>query len=119
MRVMRSADARSDQGTTFTGEVTLDRLMPAQQEGGMSVSVVHFKDGARTNWHEHPGEQVLYILEGEARAGTADEEVRASAGDVIYMPPNGRHWHGAIEGSSMTHISVTTVGPPTWYEAPE
>lgn len=119
MKLLRRADAESSKGSTFTGDVTLERAMPEQTDGGMGVSVVHFNDGARTNWHEHPGEQVLYILEGEARAGTADEEIRAQPGDVIYMKPNQRHWHGAVEGGSMTHISVTTVGSPTWYEAPE
>lgn len=119
MHVKRGADAQSDRGSTFTGEVTLDRLMPAQTEGGINISVVHFENGARTHWHEHPGEQALYILEGEARAGTPNEEIRASVGDVIYMPPNERHWHGAIEGGSMTHISITNVGSPTWYEAVE
>jgi hypothetical protein len=30
-----------------------------------------------------------------------------------------RHWHGAAAGRSMTHLSVTNVGPPEWFEAPE
>lgn len=118
MHLIRGADAPSSKGTTFTGDVTLTRLLAAE-EGSISVSSVHFEDGARTNWHNHPGEQVLYVVEGEARAGTADEELRAGPGDLIYMPAGERHWHGAVEGQSMTHLSITTVGPPTWYEAPE
>jgi quercetin dioxygenase-like cupin family protein len=118
MQVIRGATAPSQKGTTFTGDVTLTRLL-AGAAGAITVSSVRFEDGARTNWHEHPGEQVLYVLEGEARAGTAEEHVLAAPGDIIHLPANQRHWHGAVEGGSMTHLSITTAGPPTWYEAPE
>jgi len=119
MRLIKASEAPSEKGTTFTGDVTLTRLLSGAA-GSISVSSVRFENGARTNWHEHPGEQVLYIVEGEARAGTADgEELRAGPGDIIHLPANQRHWHGAVEGQSMTHLSITTVGPPTWYEPPE
>ena len=119
MKIVRGDEAQSEPGTTFTGEVQLSRLLAAQEAGGMSVSLVRFTDGARTHWHAHPGEQVLYILEGEGRVGTADEEVRVRPGDVVYSPSGERHWHGAAPGSSMAHLSVTTVGPPEWFEPPE
>ncbi len=118
MQLYKASDAPASKGTTFTGDVTLTRLL-AGAEGDIGVSSVHFEDGARTNWHDHPGEQVLYIVAGEARIGTADEELRASPGDVVHLPAGQRHWHGAVAGQSMTHLSITTAGPPTWYEAPE
>lgn len=120
MKVIRSEEHQSRQGETFTGEVTLESVLNAQTEGGVSFSIVHFKDGARTHWHEHPGEQVLYILEGEGRVGThGGEEVRVKPGDVIHEGPGERHWHGAAPGQSMTHISVTTKGGPSWFGPPE
>jgi len=120
MRVVRSNEGKVYQGTTFTNKTTLNRLLLAQQEGGISLSLVTFEDGALTHWHEHPGEQILYILEGEGRVGNEREEMRVSAGDVVYTGPGEKHWHGAAPGSSMTHISITNVGSPTWFnEAPE
>ena len=120
MQVIRSDERQSRQGDTFTGEVTLERVLEAQTEGGVSLSIVHFNDGARTYWHEHPGEQVLYILEGEGRVGTQrGEEVRVKPGDVVYEGPGERHWHGAAPGQSMTHISITTKGSPQWFGPPE
>lgn len=119
MKVVRGAEVAGEAGTTFTGEVRLARLLDAQQPGGVSLSLVRFADGARTHWHVHPGEQVLYILEGEGRVGTAGEEVRVAAGDVVYAAPGERHWHGAAPGCSMAHLSVTTVGAPEWFEAPD
>ena len=119
MKVIHSNEGKINQGTTFTNKTTLNRLMPAQQEGGISLSLVTFEDGALTHWHEHPGEQILYILEGEGRVGNADQEFHVSAGDVVYTKPGEKHWHGAKPGNSMTHISITNVGSPTWFEAPE
>ncbi len=119
MKVVKAGDRAARKGDTFTGDVTLESVLSAQQEHGMSVSVVHFTDGARTNWHEHPGEQVLYILEGEGRVGTASEQFLVHPGDVVHAAPGERHWHGAAPGQNMTHISITTVGSPTWFESPE
>ena len=51
------------------GSSQLERLMAAQTEGGVSVALVHFTDGAVTHWHTHPGEQVLLVTAGECRFG--------------------------------------------------
>ncbi len=119
MKVVRGGEAKQEQGDTFTGETQLKRLLGAQEPGGMAVSLVHFEDGSRTHWHVHPGEQVLYVLDGQGRVGTAEEEMIVGPGDVVYAAPMERHWHGAAPGQSMTHLSVTNVGPPEWFEAPE
>ncbi|MEM7347552.1 MAG: cupin domain-containing protein, partial [Chloroflexota bacterium] len=88
--------------------------LTAQTEGGATFALVTFEDGAVTFWHEHPGEQILYVVEGEGRVGDETEEFSIYPGDLIYTGPGERHWHGAAPGKSMTHISVTTVGPPIW-----
>lgn len=119
VKVIRKGETQAVKGTTFTGDVWLQRAVDAQTEGGMSLSVVTFENGARTNWHVHPGEQILYVLEGEGRVGNESEETRISPGDVVYAPPGEKHWHGAAPGQTMTHISVTNVGPPEWFDAPE
>jgi quercetin dioxygenase-like cupin family protein len=119
MKIVRSADRAARQGETFTGTVTLESVLSAQLPDGVSISVVHFENGARTHWHEHPGEQVLYILEGEGRVGNEREQHLVHPGDVIHEGPGERHWHGAAPGKNMTHISVTTGGSPTWFDAPD
>jgi quercetin dioxygenase-like cupin family protein len=119
MKIVRGDSAKPEQVGAFTGKTELKRLLGAQEPGGMAVSLVHFEDGSRTHWHIHPGEQVLYIIEGQGRVGTDNEEVLVGPGDVVYSAPNERHWHGAAEGHSMTHVSVTNVGAPEWQEAPQ
>lgn len=119
MKIARASAAKVEAGDTFTGEVRLERILDGQPENGTAVSLVRFSDGARTHWHIHPGEQVLYVLEGEGRVGTEHEETTIHPGDVVYSPRGERHWHGAAPGHSMAHLSVTTVGSPEWFEAPE
>jgi len=119
MQVIRSDEGTERPGTTFTGRTTLRTLLERQREGGMSLTTVSFEDGSVTNWHDHPGEQLLYVLEGRGRVGTETAQWEVGPGDVVYVEPGERHWHGAAVGSSMTHLSVTDVGAPTWYdEAP-
>ena len=119
MIIVRANEHDRSKGTTFTGEVIMERVLQPQTEGGMSVSIVHFKDGARTNWHVHPGEQILIVVEGEGRVGDGNEEYLIGVGDVVHEGPGVRHWHGAAPGKNMTHISITTVGSPDWQESPE
>lgn len=119
MKIVRKGEGRSEVGRTFTGHVTAERVIEAQQSGGVAVSIIHFDDGALTNWHEHPGEQVLIIIDGKGRVGNGTEQHELEVGDMVHTGPGERHWHGAARGHSMVHISITTGGSPQWYEPPE
>lgn len=119
MRVVRSGEVAGQPGTTFTGPVEMRRIIDLQRADGASVSLVRFEDGARTNWHTHPGEQILIVVEGEGRVGDGTVEFAIVAGDVVHCAPGERHWHGAQPGKQMAHFSITTIGPPTWFESPE
>ena len=119
MEVTHVNDIDASAGKTFTGEVAMKRIFALKNPEGMSVSLVRFEDGARTNWHIHPGEQVLIIVEGEGRAGNGTEEyLNLGPGTVLHMPPGERHWHGAMPGKSMAHYSITNIGATEWFEAP-
>ena len=117
MRVICKDELERQQGPRdrFDGEVWQSRLLRGRDQ--VNISLVRFEDGARTNWHEHQEEQILYIVEGECRVATASiPEVRLTAGDQVHLPPGERHWHGAVPGASMAHLSITTGADPTWYE---
>ncbi|MBK6864425.1 MAG: carboxymuconolactone decarboxylase family protein [Ideonella sp.] len=92
----------------FTGGATVEMLrMPAGPDRA-SVGSVTFAPGARTAWHTHPLGQTLVVTAGVGRVqrwGGRVEEMRA--GDVVRIPPNVKHWHGAAPGSAMTHLAIT------------
>jgi quercetin dioxygenase-like cupin family protein len=81
------------------------------------VAFVHFATGVRNHWHSHAGGQVLHIVEGEAQVQVWDAEVQTlEVGDTAVAAPGEKHWHGAAEGSSMTHLAITS-GDATWFDS--
>ncbi len=109
MEIKRSGSQPSTQGPTdyFTGSVRIDPLFTAPSPARTACASVTFEPGARTAWHTHPLGQVLIVTAGcgwTQCEGEAAAEIRA--GDVIWCPPNHRHWHGATPTTSMTHIAI-------------
>ena len=93
----------------FTGTVWLQMLVNNDSTFNASIGNVTFEPGARTNWHYHPGGQVLLITGGKGRyqeQGKAIRELRK--GDVIKCEPNIIHWHGAAPGYQLSHIAIGT-----------
>ena len=91
----------------FTGGVQVDQLFPAKGPSRVSGGVVTFEPGARSAWHTHPFGQILIVTAGIGRVqawGAPWQEIRA--GDVVRIPPNVKHWHGASPTTSMTHIAI-------------
>jgi len=76
---------------------------PSRATGGR----VTFETGARTAWHTHPLGQTLIITAGTGwiqQWGGPIEEIRE--GDVVWIPPGIKHWHGATPRTAMTHIAI-------------
>jgi quercetin dioxygenase-like cupin family protein len=97
----------------FTGAVWNSRLQ--ESEEGMALLAVQFAPGSRTDWHSHPGGQLLYVVSGSGLVQTEDgATVSISPGDVVHAPPGERHWHGAMADSPMMHLSLTVGGPTAW-----
>ena len=105
----------------FTGQVRVEMLFTPTGADRASAGKVSFMPGARTHWHTRPLGQTLIVTAGAGqvqREGGPIEPIRE--GDVVRIPPNLRHWHGAAPDSAMTHIAIqeaqdgTTV---TWMEA--
>ena len=82
-----------------------------------SVNAYHveFQPSARTAWHTHSGPQLLVVLSGRCRFQRAGQGVDvADAGDVVSIPPNEQHWHGADPGAPMTHLAININATTTW-----
>jgi quercetin dioxygenase-like cupin family protein len=92
----------------FAGKVKLDLLTDGDIGNGLSLARVSFAAGARTAWHKHPAGQTLIVEKGEGwtRVEGGAKEI-FKAGDVIWCPPNVKHWHGATATSAMTHVAIT------------
>ena len=107
--ITRSGSQPSAKGPAeyFTGTVHVDRLFKANGPSRTSGSSVTFEPGARTAWHTHPLGQILIVTAGSGwvqQWGSPIEEIRQ--GDVVWIPPDQKHWHGAAATTSMAHIAV-------------
>lgn len=112
----RAEGLPSDQRTsTFTGTVWGDPVLPATDN--VAITNVFFAPGGRTHWHSHELGQVLHVLSGSGWVcldGEAPQVIRT--GDVVWIAPNERHWHGAAAGSYMVHMA-TSLGKTRWESA--
>ena len=69
-----------------------------------------FEPGARTAWHTHPMGQTLVVTAGVGRVQRWGDPVQQiQAGDVVWIPPGQKHWHGAAPTTAMTHIAITEL----------
>ena len=107
--VTRSGSQPSRQGPAenFTGSVRIDPLFNASPPSRTSGCRVTFESGARTAWHTHPLGQTLIVTTGTGWVqpwGGPTQEIRE--GDVVWIPPGQKHWHGAAPTTSMTHIAI-------------
>jgi 4-carboxymuconolactone decarboxylase len=107
--VTRSEAQTSRQGPAenFTGSVRVDQQFQASAPGRVFGARVTFEPGARTAWHSHPLGQTLIVTSGVGRVqrwGDPVDEIRP--GDVVWIPPGQKHWHGASATTSMTHIAI-------------
>jgi quercetin dioxygenase-like cupin family protein len=109
MDIFRSGSRPTKRGpaTSFTGTVWQDPIVNAPAPARLASNRVSFEPGARTAWHTHPLGQTLYVTAGVGRAQTLGGPVlEIKAGDVLWIPPGEKHWHGAAPTTGMVHISM-------------
>ncbi len=106
----------------FVGDVRVEPLFSPQGAEQASGASVTFEPGARTNWHSHPIGQTLIVISGKGWV-QADGQQRQviETGDVVKIPADTKHWHGATDHSAMTHIAIQEANEDgevvNWLEA--
>ena len=105
----------------FTGTSYLSILSKEQ----VFIGNVTFEPGCRNNWHIHKstqgGGQILLVTAGRGWYQEWGKPARAlHPGDVVNIPANVKHWHGAARDSWFAHLAVEVPGEDTaneWLEA--
>lgn len=86
-------------GQSYINMMTTERVVTAN---------VTFEPGCRNNWHiHHKGGQILLVTSGRGyyqEWGKPAEELHA--GDVVNIPPEVKHWHGAAKESWFAHVAI-------------
>ena len=95
----------------FTGIVWTDVVMVGEKPSRMRATMYNFNPGGRTNWHSHPVGQTLYCLSGIGRICFQGEKPQVlNPGDVVNIPPETLHWHGASPDRLFAHLALSEAG---------
>ena len=87
-------------------------------ETSIFIANVTFEPSCRNNWHIHKatsgGGQILLCVDGEGWYQEEGKEARSlKPGDVVTIPANVKHWHGAKKNSWFSHLVIEVPGENT------
>jgi quercetin dioxygenase-like cupin family protein len=117
MRVLRAREALEISGQT---PVEQGRLVPNWLEGPfnsdrLDVAIVTVSPGGVTPPHVHLGGQVIVVTAGRGFVEVDGTRTEIGKDDIVICPPGELHTHGALDDTSISHLTVTTGG----YSFPE
>lgn len=121
----------------FLGDVILHDISKNLGLKEQKVYYAGFKKGAKTKIHYHEGSQTLVVTEGTGmlvlykKVNLRGNQVVIrketstilKSGDVVYIPKNTLHWHGALKGKNLGHLAFngfTSKGKEAktiWYDS--
>ena len=101
-------------GKYFIGQSYLNMLTTE----GVPIGNVTFEPGCRNNWHIHhaksDGGQILLCTAGRGYYQEYGKEAQElHPGDVVVIPPEVKHWHGAAHDSWFAHLAIEVPGEET------
>jgi quercetin dioxygenase-like cupin family protein len=92
----------------FTGSVRVDSRFQGTAPARIGGATVTFEPGARTAWHTHPLGQTLVVTAGFGLVQAWDGPIQEiKPGDIVWIPPGVKHWHGAAAQNGMSHIAFS------------
>jgi quercetin dioxygenase-like cupin family protein len=110
IEIVANGSPKSAPGSSqyFGGHAVVTPLLPPNPTTKASLGLVTFSPGARTAWHTHPAGQLLIVSSGQGWLQQEGQERRTiNAGDVVWIPAEVKHWHGATATSPMSHYAMT------------
>jgi quercetin dioxygenase-like cupin family protein len=84
----------------------------------MRATLFVYEPGARSAWHTHDHEQVLFVEAGSGVVGVWGESAGrlVAQGDWVHVSPGEKHWHGARPDCTFVHLAVNAEGGAQWLE---
>ena len=101
-------------GGLMTGtQVWRQPILDAGDSSNFNFAIVKFDAGSRNKFHKHSGDQILIVTEGTGKVVNDHETLTVTEGDIVLIPAQENHWHGAPDSTSMAHITITVAGSQT------
>ena len=88
-------------------EAIIERISNASTDTlGLNITVVRFPTGVRRPWSAHAQDQYAWIVSGKGIIASEDGEIELHQGQLVFIPANMMHQHGASEEEGMTQLSI-------------
>ena len=115
MKVIKPSAVPAEPATSplFTGEVSRQPIVTPEMSQHFNLGIVNFPAGVRNKMHTHSSDQVLFVTEGTGIIATETTQQEIAVGDVVHIPAEEKHWHGATAHSHFSHIALTAKGSTT------
>ncbi|WP_342249152.1 (R)-mandelonitrile lyase [Sphingomonas sp. OTU376] len=107
--VIREGSTEKSVGASanFTGAAEVEGRFQRETPARIGGATVTFAPGARTAWHTHPLGQTLVVTRGHGYVQQWGQPAeRFGPGDVVWIGPGIKHWHGAAPDEAMTHVAL-------------
>ena len=93
-------------------------LKPLAKTDNIFIANVTFEPKSRNNWHIHKasknGGQILICVEGEGWYQEEGKQPQSlKTGDIVTIPANVKHWHGAKKDKWFSHLAIEVPGENT------
>lgn len=85
-------------------------MKPEDGASPLSITEVELPAGSSTGDHSHDTDQIVYLLEGEARFAGEGEEHHLVKGDMIYIPAGVVHRHDCVGAGALRQLSIFVAG---------
>jgi quercetin dioxygenase-like cupin family protein len=85
-------------------EMIARKAIPGAEQ---TLAQAYFKKGALVPMHAHPGEQLIYVLQGALRALVDGEEVTVREGEVLRVPAQADHQTEALDDTFVLDVRRT------------
>lgn len=115
MEQFRDVFPRGAENTAFSEYFIGKSYLNLLTEQGVPIANVTFEPGCRNNWHIHHasegGGQILLCTAGQGwyqEWGKPAQQL--NPGDVVVIPPQVKHWHGAAADSWFSHLAIEVPG---------
>ena len=107
--------ARGEENTDFAQYFVGRSYLNILSLQGVVIGNVTFEPGCRNNWHIHQasqsGGQILLCTGGRGWYQEWGKPAQSlNPGDVVVIPPEVKHWHGAKKDGWFSHIAVEVPG---------
>jgi len=111
MSVFLKGEANEDFAQYFIGQSYLNMISTEQ----VVIGNVTFEPKCRNYWHIHHadkgGGQMLLVMAGEGwYQEWGKPAIKLQAGDVVHIPAQVKHWHGATQNSWFQHLAIEVPG---------